>query len=948
MNLLLKLIFREARYHRSRIALAVLATSAMSAMLVWLLGSIDLVVMQYENDGEHYLGHYQLTVIPKAGQTLPPTKFQDDPLVLGVAPAVQIRCTAAKYVDEQSVLRRLRAGHGTPMPNPVIIGIDTKECPFELEEGKWFGSSPQRHQEELEGVIGTGTARLLNVSIGDYAGVRVNEKEFKIKITGTVEQKLGGGFGGPMGGSITPAVGALYVSMQSADLLAGDFNRRENGTPQYYYIRLKDGVNVQKWIEQNKAGQALPLTYISADDIQAMLNKQRQMNPGMLVGAAASQSAIIIFVSLVSVLIVFTALSMGVSERTRTFAMLRTAGMERHHIAALIFGEGLILAVLGWLGGMIAGWLVLNYELLMTDYAHYRIVRLNPAAVIVSGFIAVIGAILAAIIPIYRGTKIQPLEGMNRAFADVNKRWFYGAGFIGFLLLVVNPVCMYYGVSSETSMLRLMLYSCVGLPTQLLGLVLLTPSVILLTEKCFTPFLAKILFVPKALLANQLSANLWRTIGTAVALSIGLGVYSFLEISGYSMLVPFTHSDRLPNTLAAILPKGLPLTEIDRVKELSGIDKDRFLPIALEQPLFVKEQAEQFEKNGMSAMQAQAGIVVFGLDIEEAFENSSPQRHQGKAMLDLQFTEGTLKEALAKLKTGGRYCIVPDSFAFRAGLHIGGKLHLVSGGGLLRQERGRKNAGTSSAGSSKPLEYEVCGVVSIPGWLWMAKLSGIRKYGHRSGAMMFAPYDTVMNDFKINDAAYFWFDRIGKVSDEELENSLQALADEYVSPSRLQRDAARPMVKISSHDYLNERVGSRADQVIQAAARMPLILLAISSFAMMGTIAASIRVRRFEFGVLRSLGITRCGLVRLILAEALLISIAAVVLSVAFGVLGGWCFIGLMKYVSFFGGFTSPLTIPVYYLSISTGVAVILCSIAAVIPAAFAGRKECTELLRTI
>ena len=136
------------------------------------------------------------------------------------------------------------------------------------------------------------------------------------------------------------------------------------------------------------------------------------------------------------------------------------------------------------------------------------------------------------------------------------------------------------------------------------------------------------------------------------------------------------------------------------------------------------------------------------------------------------------------------------------------------------------------------------------------------------------------------------------VSDADLERSLQKLVDEETHADAGAAAISRPMVKVSSHEYLNDRVGNRGDSVIQAAARLPLILLMISSLGMMGTVAASIRTRRFELGVLRCLGMTRFGLVRLILAEALLIALSAAIVSIGFGILGAWCFIGLMRYVS--------------------------------------------------
>jgi putative ABC transport system permease protein len=1034
MYILLKLIFREAYFHRARLSLAVIATAAMSAMLVWLIGSIGLIVLQFDNDGEHYLGNFHAALIPVSGNEPAPNaaappmsprvplfveqkvidELNADALVMQVAAAVQIRNTMAKYTDSESILRRQRAGHGLPMGSPIIIGIDTDESPFELESGKWFNSNVPKDSEEndngeLEGVIGTAAANSLttvsgratgakapsltsptSLTVGDYVAVKIGEREFKIKITGLVEQKLGSSFGGfDSGGSITPAVGAVYVSKKTAEKLAAAvpqlINEQGNLKAQYLYIRLRDGANVAQFKKNwtaHLAAENIKVKFIDADDIQNSLDNRRSRGTDGLMGSAGSMSSLIIFTSLVSILIVFTALSMGVSERTRVFAMLRTVGMERRHIVVLIFGESVILCLFGWLGGIAAGWLVLQATVWIQPelFGGNKLVVLSSSSVITSGIAALLGSLLAAILPAWRGAKIAPLEGMNRGYVyNVRKGQLYFIGLIGAVLLIINPLLIYYGVNSETSMLRLVLYSYIGLPTQILGLVLLTPAVILLTEKFFVPLTAKILCIEKNLLKNQLSANLWRTMGTAVALSIGLGVYAFLEISGYSMLVPFTHSDRLPNTLVAFLPKGLPLAQIDTVKNLDGVNKDEFLPIALEQPLFPPDEAEKFKQYGMSEMQANAGIVVFGLDIEKAFSPNifispstfsrnvfspstfsnvfspstfsnvfSPSTNgaAAKRLVDIDLIEGTWKGAISKLETGERYCIIPDSFAFRAGLHIGDKL-LLDGRRQTADGRNRSRNRQIAERQESPLEYEVCGIASIPGWLWMAKLSGVRKYGYRSGAMMFAPYETVKNDFKINDAAYFWFNRAGTVSDEELENALQKLADDSANPNGLKQDVVdRPMVKLSSHEYLNDRVNSRADQVIQAAAKVPLILLMISSLGMMGTVAASIRTRRFELGVLRCLGITRCGLVRLILAEAILIAIAASIISIGFGVIGAWCFIGLMRYVSFFGGFVSPLTIPWYYLSLGFGATLFLCGLAAVLPAVSAGRTEPADLVK--
>ena len=709
--LLIKLILREAWYHRSRLALAVIATAAMSAMLVWLVGSIGLVVLQFENEGEKFLGHYHVAMIPQRGDEppagarpmppMPPAPFvepkvldelRSNDLVMQVSPARQVRgkfgeYTMAKYTDADSVLRRQRAGHGTPMGSPTIVGIDADQPPFELEEGDWFDAS----SEEMQGVMGTGAAGSLGiwgqeeepVRVGDYVAVRLNETEFKIKIVGLVDQKSGRGF--RPGRDISPAVSAVYVPMATAEKIQ-PLGEADKGKAQYLYVRLREGANVAQFKEswsEHLASEGIRMKFLDAGDIQdSFSNRRGRRGGGGLMGGASSMSAIILFTTLISTLIVFTALSMGVGERSRVFAMLRTVGMQRRHIVALIFGESMILCVLGWIVGMTAGWIALQATVWLQPgvFGSGKTASLDASSIVTSGVAAFLGAMLAAIIPAWRGAKVNPLEGMNRGYIyNVRKRWFYVFGLVGAAMLIVNPIVIYYGVSPETSMLRLALYTYVGLPTQILGLVLLTPTVVLLVERFLSAPIAKMLFIEKNLLKNQLSANLWRTLGTAVALTIGLGVYSFLEISGYSMLVPYTHSERLPNTLVACLPKGLPLDRIDTVRNLDGVDRDKFLPIALEQPLFSAEQAKRFEEFGMSSMQAGAGVVVFGLDVAKAFEPTDlgTDARNRTRLVDVDLVEETWNDALTKLDSGGRYCIIPDSFAFRARLKVGDKLELM-------------------------------------------------------------------------------------------------------------------------------------------------------------------------------------------------------------------------------------------------------------------------------
>jgi len=107
-----------------------------------------------------------------------------------------------------------------------------------------------------------------------------------------------------------------------------------------------------------------------------------------------------------------------------------------------------------------------------------------------------------------------------------------------------------------------------------------------------------------------------------------------------------------------------------------------------------------------------------------------------------------------------------------------------------------------------------------------------------------------------------------------------------------------------------------------------------------------VRARRWELGVLRAMGVTRWAMCRMILAEGLLIGLIACLISLAFGVLAGWCGTGISQYVSFFGGLATPLVVPWAKLAMGFGMTLLLCLAAALWPAISTGRAEPLQLLQ--
>ena len=310
--------------------------------------------------------------------------------------------------------------------------------------------------------------------------------------------------------------------------------------------------------------------------------------------------------------------------------------------------------------------------------------------------------------------------------------------------------------------------------------------------------------------------------------------------------------------------------------------------MAVEQPRLAGDITDSQKGNSVTR---QDNILMIGVDPQAAFGGPRP-------LVGAEFVRGTREEAVARLKQG-RFCVVPDHFLAATGLKLGDRFAVVP-----------------PDMPDKPVQYTIAGVVSLPGWHWIAQVSGLRRRGVRSAAMVFASYDDVRRDFDIKQTNYLWMNVQQGVGVPEMGAALQPLADRYLGPgtvinvrgpSSFGATKFGQSLRITTPDDVRTQLLARADDVIWAMCELPLITLLVTSLGVVNTIMASVRARRWELGVLRALGVTRWALARMILAEGLLIGLVACLLSLSFGVMAGWCGTGISQYVSFFGGLATPL-----------------------------------------
>jgi putative ABC transport system permease protein len=426
-------------------------------------------------------------------------------------------------------------------------------------------------------------------------------------------------------------------------------------------------------------------------------------------------------------------------------------------------------------------------------------------------------------------------------------------------------------------------------------------------------------------------------------LTLGLGLFVAMQTWGYSMLGPFTPGAWVPDLLVVMGPLGVPDSEIDAVQHTAGVVPGQCAPLAVKQVKFA-DDVTGFETRASATRQETC--VLVGVDPQSALEGIKP-------LFPFEFVAGNRRDAVAKLGLG-RFCLVPDHFSRETGLVVGDKFAVLMPPSNSVEP---PKAGEQVPQQPEKIEYEIAGVVSMPGWHWMSK-QGFRQ--GRAAGLMFADFGQVRRDFALERTTLFWMNLDHTANEDQIKASLQTIADRNFDPqsplARQRRGRRGPAegagrtagasVTLRSADSVRQQINQRADGIIWALSQLPLVTLAVTSLGVVNTVLASIRARRWDLGVLRALGVTRFALFRLIVAEALLVGVVACILSLGFGVMAGYCGTGVTRYINIRGGMITPLIVPWGKLAIGFAAALGLCLLAAIWPAAAAGRTEPLRLLQ--
>jgi putative ABC transport system permease protein len=751
---------------------------------------------------------------------------------------------AANQLGPARSVDRLEAGALPPTKIFVeLVGIrvpaDTSIQSLDLNDGRWFRASDAR-----EAVVDDMATEKMGVNIGDTVEIPgVHGVALALKIVGTVHKPV----------FFSERAATIYLPLDTLQHFTGQDNPPVVST---ISVDLHAGVDFDafeaRWTQ--RLAKLDPSVHL----------RMRRKNPGDLernlrgVRVAAYLGGMVSM--LTAMFIIFSALSMGVTERQRTLAMLRAIGAVRSQVFRLVTLEGMVLSLIGIGVGIPLG-------ILWMQFLFHRYFELFTAGVLYSyygmAFAAggsLLTALFASILPAWWASRISPLEAMSAQGSAPATGPPIGWAILGLALISLDPLLFFGPVekiaaaanvsdpSALAASIKFFGHFCIGLPGILTGFFLLAPMFVWLIERLAAPLLAAGLAVPSRLLRQQLSSGIWRAAGTGAALMVGLATLIAMQVQGHTLIGGWQIPNKFPD-IFIWSPDIISWQDQKTLGSVSGIEPGTLMPVVVT------------TSAGDSKGSLMVASLITGQGVGAMFFAVSPQQALKMVQLDFRDNNGNSlpadQQAAASARAAEemqkpRRIIVTDEFRQAHHLKVGDVFPLMT------TVNGVQN-------------YTICAIVWSPGADVLVSMFDLgRVLDQRTIGSVFGNIEDAKKDFGITGARLFAANLEPGIDKMDLLKNVQkSLGDRGLVAGDVRH------VK-----YGIERAFYHLLDLISTVAIAAMVL---ASLGVTNTIMASIRSRRWQFGILRSIGLARAALLRLVLAEAVMLGFVGAALGLAAG-----------------------------------------------------------------
>ncbi|GDX98764.1 adhesion component ABC transporter permease [Phycisphaerae bacterium] len=646
-------------------------------------------------------------------------------------------------------------------------------------------------------------------------------------------------------------------------------------------ITLREGVDAEAFAESR--GAVLPAN--------AALQTTAKITSGIDRNAKANQLAFTVGTLMAFIaagFIITTGMSVGIVERRRELAILRCIGATPWQLAMaqLFHGAlvGLAGAAVGVPIGVFAAWFMLD---------HFQ-ERLQAPPIILADRVvwSFVGAIFAGLVgatlPAIQAMRVSPLQALASRAQPAKRRTLVIitiAGVAGVLIHLANFTLIRDGTTVFFT------YVALGLPALMLGYFLLGVPAMQLVAKLFANPLEKLLNLPTNIVRRSIAATPYRFGFTAGAMMAGLALLVAIWTQGGAAMRDWINRINFPD--GVVVGLNMPAEAQEALRAVPNVTDTCAISM---HPV----ETTAFGIKGMTRVKT----YFFAFEPEPFFRMST-----------IEWVEGDEKTARAKLEAGGAV-IVTREFKTARDLKVGDDFFCWDDSG---QEH----------------RFEIAGVVTSPG------LEVANNYFDIGGQDFSEQRIHAVFGSRKDLREKFNSDSIGL-----LQYNIREGADGF-AVSEAVRAALLPygILNAASSQGMKQVINQFVQTTLVTASLVAVFAMLVACLGVANLIIAGIHARQFEFGVFRAVGGTRGQLARIVLAESLLIALAAIILGSLMGLQGAF---GGMRLNALIWGIDLRVKPPVVPMLWGYMVVIVMCVGAATPAVIRLTRRSTRELLATI
>jgi putative ABC transport system permease protein len=646
-------------------------------------------------------------------------------------------------------------------------------------------------------------------------------------------------------------------------------------------ITLREGVDAEAFAESR--GAVLPAN--------AALQTTAKITSGIDRNAKANQLAFTVGTLMAFIaagFIITTGMSVGIVERRRELAILRCIGATPWQLAMaqLFHGAlvGLAGAAVGVPIGVFAAWFMLD---------HFQ-ERLQAPPIILADRVvwSFVGAIFAGLVgatlPAIQAMRVSPLQALASRAQPAKRRTLVIitiAGVAGVLIHLANFTLIRDGTTVFFT------YVALGLPALMLGYFLLGVPAMQLVAKLFANPLEKLLNLPTNIVRRSIAATPYRFGFTAGAMMAGLALLVAIWTQGGAAMRDWINRINFPD--GVVVGLNMPAEAQEALRAVPNVTDTCAISM---HPV----ETTAFGIKGMTRVKT----YFFAFEPEPFFRMST-----------IEWVEGDEKTARAKLEAGGAV-IVTREFKTARDLKVGDDFVCWDNSG---QEH----------------RFEIAGVVTSPG------LEVANNYFDIGGQDFSEQRIHAVFGSRKDLREKFNSDSIGL-----LQYNIREGADGF-AVSEAVRAALLPygILNAASSQGMKQVINQFVQTTLVTASLVAVFAMLVACLGVANLIIAGIHARQFEFGVFRAVGGTRGQLARIVLAESLLIALAAIILGSLMGLQGAF---GGMRLNALIWGIDLRVKPPVVPMLWGYMVVIVMCVGAATPAVIRLTRRSTRELLATI